>query len=88
MVMRSKEQPWEVFDGGVYEDLLLDTQIEYKAERIVAEDEWGTEIQYHVYDVRVTLRHNKHQVGVHLDNLFKYELEETISSYLTRINER
>lgn len=80
--------PWEVFDGGVYEDLLLDTQIEYKAERIVVEDEWGTEVQYHVLDVRVTLRHKGHQVGVHLDNHFKYELEETISSYLTRINER
>ena len=85
--MRDNRLPWDVFEGEVYEDLLLDTQIEYQAERIMVEDEWGAEFQYHVVDVRVTLRHNGHRVGVHLDNYFKHELEETIGRYLTRINE-
>jgi hypothetical protein len=84
--MRGDTYPWEVFEGETYEDLLLDTQIEYKAERIVVDDEWGSEVQYHVFDLRVTLRHNGHTLGVHMDDYFKSELKETIGRYLTNLN--
>jgi len=88
MNMRNSELPWELFEDDAYECLLLDTSIEYKSERIVSEDEWGAEVQYHVLDVRVTLRHNGRRVGVHLDNDFKYELEETIGRHLTNLYSR
>ena len=84
--MTHNKLPWEVFEGEVYEDLLMNTEIDYKAERIVVEDEWGSEAQYQVFDVRVTLRHNGHRLNVHMDNYFKRELEQTIERYLNNLN--
>jgi hypothetical protein len=83
MNTKTNELPWEVFDEDAY-NIGLNILIEYKSERLLIEDEWGSEHQYRVYDVRLLIDFDTNYINVPIDKRLRSDLEERIEQYLNR----
>ena len=83
MNMKTNDLVWEVFEDAPY-DLDINTLIEYKAERILVEDEYGSEYQYSVYDVKVLIDFDTNYVNVPLTKGLKSSLIERIEQYINK----
>jgi hypothetical protein len=81
--MRNNDLVWELFDDDAYQ-IGLNPLVEYKSERILVEDEWGSEYQYRVYDVKVLIDFDTNYVNVPLTKGLKASLEERIEEYLNK----
>jgi len=86
--MKNKEQPWEDFEDGLQYDLGIGINLEYQSEQIIVTDEWGTEKQIDVYDVRMSFDLGIDKVNIPLRKDFKSYLMQTLSEYLTEITSR
>lgn len=83
MNMKTNDLVWEIFEDAPY-DLDINTLVEYKAERILVEDEYGSEYQYSVYDVKVLIDFDTNYVNVPLTKGLKASLVERIEQYLNK----
>ena len=83
MNMKTNDLVWEIFEDAPY-DLDINTLVEYKAERILVEDEWGSEYLYSVYDVKVLIDFDTNYVNVPLTKGLKASLVERIEQYLNK----
>ena len=86
--MKNKEQLWEDFEDGIQHDLGIGINLEYQSEQIIVADEWGTEKQIDVYDVRMSFDLGIDKVNIPLQKDFKSYLMQTLSEYLTEITSR
>lgn len=85
--MKNKEQLWEDFEDGIQYDLGIGINLEYQSEQIIVADEWGTEKQIDVYDVRMSFDLGIDKVNIPLQKDFKSTLMQTLSIYLTEIRQ-
>lgn len=85
--MKNKEQLWEDFEDGIQYDLGIGVNLEYQSEQIIVTDEWGTEKQIDVYDVRMSFDLGIDKVNIPLQKDFKSTLMQTLSIYLTEIRQ-
>ena len=90
--MKNKEQLWEDFEDGIQYDLGIGVNLEYQSEQIIVTDEWGTEKQIDVYDVRMSFDLGADfepfaKVNIPLQKDFKSTLMQTLSIYLTEIRQ-